>query len=1211
MSINKYISKSPKRGKLRGAPFQGGEVATNENPPTAAKMSGNHLEIVINNHPVRALVDSGASFSVISDEYRRHLKKVMFSNSKNIVLKVANGNFVRPIGKCILRITVNNRELPCEFIVLPQCSHDVILGWDFLEASQAVIDCGRRELVFEDVIQESPAPETWDLYAIEDCTLPPRSVTKITVSGPKVSKNRDILVEGNRNLLLARNIAIPFTVVSYDDDTAQVWIANSHPEVRRIPKGMCVGHAELMDENHICSLAETPSDLPVSLSTLAGTSSSTISDYTPMLASDLDDEQKTKLLDVLRTFPGAFRETQESKSTRTSVKHRINTDGHAPIKQRAYRVSPAERRTIHDEVEKMLKKGIIQPSESPWSSPVVLVKKKDGNWRFCVDYRRLNRITKKDVYPLPRIDDTLDSLRGSSFFSSMDLCSGYWQIEVDEADREKTAFITPEGLYEFKVMPFGLCNAPATFERMMDNLLRHLKWTMCLCYLDDIVVFSESFEDHLTRLKTVLTCIQEAGLVLNPKKCLFCAREIKILGHLVSSDGVRPDPEKVKAVSNFPVPRNVHDVRSFLGLCSYFRRFIKGFCYLAAPLQMLLKGDAKYHWDSEQEEAFNNLKEALISDPVLGLYDEKAPTEIHTDASGFGIGAVLVQIQNATEKVIAYASRTLTKAEKNYSTTERECLAVVWAINKFRPYLFGRVFSVVTDHHSLCWLTSLKDPSGRLARWALRLQEYNLTIVYKSGRKHKDADSLSRNPVEVETDMPEEFIAVASDMNIANEQKKDPELAKIIMSPTVANTYKTELELIDGVLCKKNFDPEGKTWLPVVPKHLRTDILKHFHDAPTAGHLGFAKTYDRIRKRFYWPGMYRSVVRYVAHCRECQRRKGISRRPPGRLISIPPAVAPFHRIGIDLLGRFPKSSRGNKWIIVCTDYLTRYAVTRALPTAEAQEVAKFLLEEILLRHGAPRVIITDRGTVFQSRLVSVLVDLCNVDHRMTTAYHPQTNGLTERFNKTLADMLSMYVDTEQKNWDEILPFVTFAYNTAKQDTTGFTPFYLLHGREAETTLDTMLPFCPDNVQDDYISQVISRAEESRQLARLRTLEAQDKDRRRYDSKHRMVSYAPGDLVWIYTPVRKVGLSEKLLKRYFGPYQVLRRLSDVTYEVQDFDPSSRRRKPKDVVHVLRMKPYHDPDEQTPLDDHYEEDSLPTEDETLYSGPTTRSRMKAIT
>ncbi|GFV35706.1 retrovirus-related Pol polyprotein from transposon 412 [Trichonephila clavipes] len=471
----------------------------------------------------------------------------------------------------------------------------------------------------------------------------------------------------------------------------------------------------------------------------------------------------------------------------------------------------------------------------------------------------------------------------------------------------------------------------------------------------------------------------------------------------------------------------------------------------------LLKSGVEFHWGPEEVEAFNSLKKALTLDPVLGMYDERASTEIHTDASGYGIGAVLVQIQNNVEKVIAYASRTLTKAEKNYSTTERECLAIVWATNKFRP---GR-------------------GNG------------NTRQIFSSHDEYEPCDGTEK-------------------------KKKDQDLAKLKL---LSNSSKNEeFRFIDGILCRKNFDPDGKLWLPVIPKHLRADILRHFHDAPTAGHLGFAKTYDRIRKRFYWPGMYRNVVRYVMHCRECQRRKSVPQRPPGRLVPIPPATAPFHRIGIDLLGRFPKSAHGNKWIIVCTDYSTRYAITKALPTAEVDEIAKFLLEEIVLRHGAPRVIITDRGAVFRSRLVSSLVDLCNIDHRFTTAYHPQTNGLTERFNKTLADMLSMYVNVEQKNWDEILPFVTFAYNTAKQETTGFTPFYLLHGREAETTLDTMLPFCPNDFDDNKITKIAARAEESRQLARVHTLRAQDKDRRRYDSKHQMVSYAPGDLVWVYTPV---------------------------------------------------------------------------------------------
>lgn len=1151
----------------------------------------------------------------------------MFRDTKAVVLRVANGEYVQPKGTCIMRITINDSTQPFEFVVLSECSHDVILGWDFLQASQAIIDCGRSELQVDEAMQGTSRGNNVckKLFSIADAFIPASSTKQVPVYSHDTHLNCDALVECKKSLSLTKELYIPSTIVTLTNGHGDVWVSNCHEQPQLIPKGMCVGIAEPIQDGQLNTVAEEP--LCVTTSDIKVEDATTTAQVGPGLTSG----QRRKVLAILRRFSGVFTSAAEAQQTeRPKVKHRINTGNHPPISQRAYRVSPTERRIIQGEVEKMLRDDIIRLSESPWSSPVVLVKKKDGTWRFCVDYRRLNKVTKKDVYPMPRIDDTLDCMKGAKYFSTMDMQTGYWQIEVDEADREKTAFITPDGLYEFNVMPFGLCNAPATFERMMDNLLRHLKWTTCLCYLDDIVVFSETFDEHLSRLTNVLQCVQSAGLRLNPRKCRFVAEEIKILGHLVNGEGVRPDPDKIRAIIDFPVPRHTRDVRSFLGMCSYYRRFIKDFSCKARPLQELLQGDAKFYWTEAQEKSFSVLKEALTTPPLLALFDENAKTELHTDASGYGIGAVLVQIQEDAEKVIAYASRVLSKSEKNYSTTEKECLAVVWAISKFRPYLFGRPFTVVTDHHSLCWLTNLKDPSGRLARWSLRLQEYDVTVVYKNGRKHKDADCLSRNPLEEYPDAGDDP-GIASLTDISAEQRKDPTLLKTIQALEREEAVKGEFKLIDGALHKRNYDPMGRTWLLVIPSHLRPGLLKYFHDAPTSGHLGFAKTFDRIRRRYHWPRLYRSVRQYVGHCRECQRRKHMPQQPPGHLIPIPPAVSPFQRIGIDLLGRFPKSTNGNKWIIVCTDYLTRYAVTKAVPTAEAPEIAQFLVDDIILKHGAPRVMISDRGKVFQSRLVSEVILRCNITHRMTTAYHPQTNGLTERFNKTLADMLSMYVDVEQRDWDTILPFVTFAYNTAKQDTTGFTPFFLVHGREAETTMDTLFPFQPDDVEADYVKQLITRTEEARQLARIRTLDAQDKDRTRYNAKHRPVTYKPGDLVWIFTPVRKVGLSEKLLKRYFGPYRVLRHLSDVTYEVEDGDPTSRRQQRRQVVHVLRMKPYHSPEEQInsdvfPSDE--SEDLLdggedwtsratvahrPGEEDASappYSGPVTRSRSRKL-
>lgn len=431
-------------------------------------------------------------------------------------------------------------------------------------------------------------------------------------------------------------------------------------------------------------------------------------------------------------------------------------------------------------------------------------------------------------------------------------------------------------------MPFGLCNAPATFERMMDTVLRGLKWKSCLCYLDDIVIFSSTFELHLQRLDEVLTCLSAAGLQLNTKKCHFASKTIKVLGHLVSKDGIRPDPEKITAVLRFPRPQRSKELRSFLGLASYFRRFIRDFATIAAPLHRLLPSGTPYVWSDECQAAFDTLKRALTSEPVLCHFDDSAPTLLHTDASGHGIGAVLLQRQRFEERVVAYASRTLTSAEKNYTITEQECLAVVWAIQKFRPYLHGRHFTVVTDHHALCWLSTLKNLSGRLGRWILRLQEYDFDVTYKSGKKHNDADALSRCPLPPQSDVPGLPPSVTEPVNASSAVLSLAALNGLpsILPETFASHQRNDaychsiMERLHGssrppnararrqlqnfksensILYRHVFHPEGQRWVPVAPRSLREQILKTFHDDPTAGHLGFHKTYERIRSRF--PGL--------------------------------------------------------------------------------------------------------------------------------------------------------------------------------------------------------------------------------------------------------------------------------------------------------------------------------------------------------------------
>ena len=740
------------------------------------------------------------------------------------------------------------------------------------------------------------------------------------------------------------------------------------------------------------------------------------------------------------------------------VQHHVDTGDHPPIKQPVRRVPFVYRDKIAELVAGKEKQGVVEPSTSPWASPVVLVPKKDGQYRFCIDYRRLNSVTRKDVYPLPRIDDILDTLGGMKFFSSLDLASGYWQIRMDNESQTKSAFITYRGLYEFTRMTFGMCNAAATFQRLMECVLSGMIWKSCFAYIDDVLVGSRTFDEHLNNLQQVFSRLRKAGLRLKAKKCLFLREEVPYLGHVVTKYGIKPDPQKINTVKQYPVPVDTTQVRQFLGLTSYYRRFVSEFSRIAAPLHLLLKKDAQFQWTNSCQEAFERLKEALVSSPVLAYpqFQSEHPFIVETDASARGLGAVLAQQQTDGQvHPIAFTSRSLTVPEHNYAITELETLGLVWALKIFRAYLLGHHCIVFTDHAACTSLLTNQHPSPKLARWAMVIQELDLDIRHRSGKSNLVTDALSWNPLPtaevLRTEV--ELQSRHDTSDIETLQRQDEELAPIFRyleegilpgDDRYAKRLaleKSRFEVIDGVLYHENPDVPG-VWRIAVPRALREILLKESHSGKFAGHFAERKLYATLRTKYWWDKMRSDVRKHCRSCLTCASRKGPGRALRPKLQPIP-VGGPFHRVGVDVL-QLPLSHEGNQYAIVFMDYLTKWPEVFAVPDQKAEIIARLFVEHVIVRCGVPEHLLSDRGANFLSALVQEVCKLVGTTKLNTSGYHPQCDGLVKKFNGTLVNMLSKSVSKYGRDWDQHLQYLLFVYRVAVQESTQMSPFYLLY-----------------------------------------------------------------------------------------------------------------------------------------------------------------------
>lgn len=890
---------------------------------------------------------------------------------------------------------------------------------------------------------------------------------------------------------------------------------------------------------------------------------------------------------IVREFIDVFPEDLPGLPPDREVEFTIElVPGTTPISKAPYRMAPIELKELKVQLQELLDKGFIRPSVSPWGAPVLFVKKKDGSMRLCIDYRQLNMVTVKNKYPLPRIDDLFDQLRGAAVFSKIDLRSGYHQLKIRSEDVSKTAFRTRYGHYEFLVMPFGLTNAPAVFMDLMNRIFQPYLDQFVIVFIDDILIYSNSKKEHETHLRIVLETLREKKLYGKFKKCEFWLDRVMFLGHIVTKDGISADPAKVEVIVNWERPASVTEVRSFLGLAGYYRRFVKGFSSIAAPLTNLTKKNVKFNWDEACEKSFQELKSHLVTAPVLTLPSEGGGFVIYSDASRKGLGCVLMQ----HGKVIAYASRQLKNHEQNYPTHDLELAAMVFALKIWRHYLYGETCEIFTDHKSLKYLFTQKELNLRQRRWLELVKDFDCSINYHPGKANVVADALSRKSSGCMAHLITMQSHLVKDLRrcgieVVTHGQADV-LAHLTVQPTLIDRVKVaqkndiELNKIREDVSKGHkpgfrLDNGDGLWLGqrlCVPadEELKAEILREAHESSYSMHPGSTKMYRDLKQSFWWRNMKRDIAAFVSRCLVCQQVKIEHQRPAGTLQTLPIPQWKWEHITMDFVSGLPRSRRGCDCIWVIVDRLTKSAHFLARKSTDnVGQLAKLFIKEIVRLHGVPVSIVSDRDPLFTSRFWASLHKELGTKLRFSTAFHPQTDGQSERTIQTLEDMLRACVLDLSGGWEEHLMLIEFAYNNSFHSSIGMAPFEALYGRKCRS------PICWDEVGERKLlgPELIQITVDKIKLIRGRLQTAQSRQKSYADRRRRELEFEKGDFVFLkvspWKGVFRFGKTGKLSPRFIGPFEILERIGPVAYRIA-LPPSLSRL--HNVFHVSVLRKY---------------------------------------
>ena len=900
-----------------------------------------------------------------------------------------------------------------------------------------------------------------------------------------------------------------------------------------------------------------------------------------VLGEDLSESQRKQIMELVADYKDIFAENPKNPKRTVLMKHKIITENALPVRKKSRRVPVAWEDEVNSQVKQMLKHNIIRPSCSPWNSPLLLVKKKDNSMRFVCDFRGLNDVTKKDNYPLPHIRDVVDKMEGSTFWTTLDAASAYWSMPLDEQDKEKTAFQVPRGKFEFNVTPYGLTNAGASYQRLMDICLSGLPSNRILAYMDDVVIFSRTFSEHIADIKEVFERFRAAKISLKASKCTFAAKTVDFLGYELSSQGIKPQNKLTSAIKEFPQPTNRKEVKRFLGMAGFYRNFVQGFGDISHPLNRLTCDNVKFEWTNECEIAFKTLKECLSSKPILAFPRLGEEFILDVDASDIAFGGVLMQEgSDSVLHPVGYFSDAVQKSQKSWSPTTKEAFAMVLAVRHWYVYLAGKHFTLNSDHNPLVYMRNQKDPRGKFARWILELEEYDYTVKYVKGVENVKADAMSRNTKADDQQPPsqleEKIYLVLSNNNlnaqIKEEQLKDPitknardciERGEALAKGRLKRVQK-QMRIENDILTKS-----GRL---IIPTALRAHILEKVHGV---AHFGIDKTYALLKDRFYWPSMYGCTKIFVESCEECQKTKCLSQPPKAPLIPMWIPTKPMEFVAIDI-AYMPKDSKGYQYFLLIGDIFSKYIQAVPLKEQTAPSVVTALNSNWIFFHGSPLYLLSDQGSNVDGETVKELCITTGIEKRRSSAYHSQGNGFAERNIRNVKEILRtvlLHRKLEQTKWRQILPELTFALNCSESTAIKCVPYNVVFGRRPVLPLDidfgtkkavageeVITPTEYINEVGSVLNDVFNHVVKHLQLSKI-------KMQKQYNKNLNFKDYANGEKVWLKVKFYKTGENRKLSPRRNGPWTVLSKLPNgVNFHI--INDKTREEK---IVHHDRINP----------------------------------------